>query len=83
MSYNDFGTGDGGFYDFDNSGSLDSFESGLMQHEQDVECERTFRHSSGSHSGIGLLDVLSFLAMLPFLIFALAAFIAALSVLCM
>lgn len=34
------------FFDFDNSGDLDCFERGLMEHEEHMEMERIFRGRS-------------------------------------
>lgn len=47
MSYDDFGTGDGEFFDFDGDGDLDSFEFTEMMNEQDRECEAIFHGESG------------------------------------
>ena len=44
------------FFDFDRSGSLDSFERGLMQHEQDVECSRMFGRRSDDFYDDPLMD---------------------------
>lgn len=38
--------GDESFFDFDNSGSLDAFERGLMEHEEHMEMERILRGKS-------------------------------------
>ena len=38
--------GDESFFDFDNSGSLDAFERGLMEHEEHMEMERILRGRS-------------------------------------
>lgn len=52
MDYNDFGTGDGKFFDFDNDGKLDLFEQTLMLSEQERECREIFHgDSSGGNGG--------------------------------
>lgn len=53
MDYNDFGTGDGEFFDFDNDGKLDLFEQALMLSEQDRECREIFHGDSSGGDGGG------------------------------
>lgn len=50
MSYDDFGTGEGGFFDFNDDGGLDRFEQAAMLNEQDRECEEMFRKDHGGRS---------------------------------
>lgn len=51
MDYNDFGTGEGEFFDFDNDGKLDLFEQALMLSEQDRECNEIFHGDASSGNG--------------------------------
>ena len=51
MDYNDFGTGEGEFFDFDNDGKLDIFEQALMLSEQDRECREIFHGDASSGNG--------------------------------
>lgn len=53
MDYNDFGTGEGEFFDFDNDGKLDIFEQALMLNEQDRECREMFHGDSSRGDGGG------------------------------
>ena len=48
MDYDDFGTGEGEFFDFDDDGKLDLFEQALMLSEQERECREIFHGDSCS-----------------------------------
>ena len=51
MDYDDFGTGEGEFYDLDDDGKLDIFEQALMLSEQERECREIFHGDSGGETG--------------------------------
>ena len=51
MDYDDFGTGEGEFYDLDDDGKLDIFEQALMLSEQERECREIFHGDSDRKNG--------------------------------